>query len=96
MQLLMGVSENQGYLILGVLIIRIPVFRVLYEGPLLFGNSLMDPQTLNPFRTLIDPLKEPLWSPSIAWLIASKAKMRGYRNVPVGVSVINLETSSKP
>ena len=30
----MGVSENEGYLILGVLIRRILLFRVLYSGPL--------------------------------------------------------------
>ena len=30
----MGVSENQGYLILGVLVTRILLFRVLYLGPL--------------------------------------------------------------
>ena len=30
----MGVSENQGYLLLGVLIIRILLFKVLYLGPL--------------------------------------------------------------
>ena len=30
----MGVSENRGYLILGALIIRILLFRVLYWGPL--------------------------------------------------------------
>ena len=32
----MGVSENQGYLILGVLIIRILLFRVLHSGPPIF------------------------------------------------------------
>ena len=30
----MGVSENRGYLILGVLLIRILLFRVLHEGSL--------------------------------------------------------------
>ena len=25
----------------------------------------MDPYTLNPYRTLMDPLKEPLWYPSL-------------------------------
>ena len=30
----MGVSEDKGYLILGVLIIRILLFVVLYKGPL--------------------------------------------------------------
>ena len=35
----MGVSENWGYLILGVLIIRILLFRVLYLGSPIFGNS---------------------------------------------------------
>ena len=29
-----GGSENRGYLILGVLLIRILLFRVLYKGPL--------------------------------------------------------------
>ena len=33
----MGHSENSGYLTLGVLIIRILLFRVLYEGPLVSG-----------------------------------------------------------
>ena len=33
----MGVSENGGYLIVGVLIIRILLFRVLYWDPL-FGK----------------------------------------------------------
>ena len=31
----MGVSKSKGYLNLGVLIIRILLFRVLYQGPLL-------------------------------------------------------------
>ena len=30
----LGVSENEGYLFWGVLIIRILLFRVLYYGPL--------------------------------------------------------------
>ena len=34
-------SENRVYLILGVVIIRIPLFRVLYGGPLILGNSHM-------------------------------------------------------
>ena len=38
----MEVSENGGYLILGVLIIRILLFRVLYWDPLFFGNSQID------------------------------------------------------
>ena len=31
---MMGVSKNKGYLNLGVLIVRILLFRVLYSGPL--------------------------------------------------------------
>ena len=34
-----GVSENSGYLMLGVLIRRILLFRVLYWGPLFSGGS---------------------------------------------------------
>ena len=39
----MGVSENGGYLILGVLIIRILLFRVLYLDPLFLENSQIKP-----------------------------------------------------
>ena len=40
----MGVSENEGYHIVGVLIIRILLFRVLYEKGLLFSET---PRTEN-------------------------------------------------
>ena len=35
-----GVSENSGYLILGVLITRILLFRVLYWGPLFLETPI--------------------------------------------------------
>ena len=41
---LVGVSENQGYLIVGVLTM-ILLFRKLYWGPPIFGNSVMPTDT---------------------------------------------------
>ena len=49
-----GGSENRGYLILGVLLIRILLFRVLYKGPLFSETPIctaiveLGHQTLNP------------------------------------------------
>ena len=37
----MGVSENKGYLNLGVLIIRILLFKVLYWGPLFSETPIL-------------------------------------------------------
>ena len=44
----MGVSESSGYLILGVLITRILLFRVLYSGPLLHSDIRSEASALSP------------------------------------------------
>ena len=38
----MGISEKKGYLVLGVLIIRMLLFRLLCEGPLFSETTIWD------------------------------------------------------
>ena len=60
----MGVSENKGYLILGVLILRILLFRVLYQGSPSFGNHHLHPESPIPPPP---PVKEHTSNKARAW-----------------------------